>query len=199
MTMPAAPDDNAAWLADDGTDRRTALAAATEFISSGQRTHPKGETQIQDWLNLAQAAYQWLRDRDSLRPLSVRIIPGTPYPEGTTAMSTVFNLNDTDQVEFSLTGTDVKGASVPLPDGFTAAWTLADPDSSGATLTPSADNTTAVLAAGVPDTNLMVSVTVTNPDATVLNGAEAVIVVATEATTVGIVAGTPTAETPPSA
>lgn len=115
-------------------------------------------------------------------------------------MATVFNLADTDSVPFSLAGLDAKGASVPLPDGFSAAWSLADPDATGAVLTSSADNTTAVLSAGVPDSNLMVSVavTITNPDGTtsVLNGAEAVVVTATEATTVGIVAGTPTAEAP---
>ena len=40
----------------------------------------------------------------------------------------------------------------------------------------------------------MLSVVVTNPDGSTLNGAEAIIVQATAATTVGLVAGTPTAE-----
>ena len=116
-------------------------------------------------------------------------------------MTATFTLDDTDEVVFSLTGQDAKGAAVALPAGFTAAWTLADPDSTGAVLTPSADTTTATLAAGVPDSNLMVSVVVTYTDPVTgqpdtLNGAEAVIVQATAATTVGLVAGTPTAEPP---
>jgi hypothetical protein len=64
-------------------------------------------------------------------------------------------------------------------------------------LTVSADTTTATVAAGVPDTNLMLSVVVTNPDGSTLNGAEAIVVVATAATTVSLVAGTPSAEPAP--
>ena len=76
-------------------------------------------------------------------------------------MTTTFNLDDTDEVD-SLTGLDAKGASVALDSGFTAAWTLADPDSTGAVLTVSDDTTTATVAAGVPDSNLLLSVVVTN-------------------------------------
>ena len=112
-------------------------------------------------------------------------------------MTTIFNLDDTDEVTLTLTGLDAKGAVVPLPAGFTAAWTLADPDSSGAVLTPSEDTASAVLGAGTPDANVMVSVAVTDPDGTVLNGAEAFIVQPTAATTIGIVPGTPVPEAPP--
>ena len=108
-------------------------------------------------------------------------------------MTATFDLSDTDQVVFSLEGVDAKGASVPLDSGFTAVFSLADPDSSGAVLTDNGDGT-AIVAAGVPDANLMLSVVVTNPDGSTLNGAEAIIVQATAATTVGLVAGTPTAE-----
>ena len=73
-------------------------------------------------------------------------------------MTTTFNLDDTDEVVFSLTGLDAKGASVALDSGFTAAWTLADPDPTGAVLTVSDDTTTATVAAGVPDSNLLLSV-----------------------------------------
>ena len=83
---------------------------------------------------------------------------------------------------------------MPLQAGYTAAWSLADPDSTGATLTPSADTTSATLGAGVPDSNLMVSVVVTNPDGSTISGAEAVVVQASEAVTVGLVPGTPTPE-----
>jgi hypothetical protein len=191
------PGQDHAYLQADAEDRRAALAAATELIAAdGGMPHGRRS----EWLEIAAEAYRWLRGRESLRVVSIKLTPGEPRPEGTPDMATVFNLADTDSVPFSLTGQDAKGATVPLPDGFSAAWTLGDPDSTGAVLTPSADNTSAVLSAGVPDSNLLVSVavTVTNADGStsVLNGAEAVIVTATEATTVGIVAGTPTAEAP---
>ena len=193
-------DTGPGFLAEDAEDRRAALAAAVDLAS---RRGDIGFHHDADphWLHLADSAYRWLRARDSLRPVSVAITPGTPFKEGSSAMTATFTLDDTDEVVFSLTGQDAKGAAVALPAGFTAAWTLADPDSTGAVLTPSADTTTATLAAGVPDSNLMVSVVVTYTDPVTgqpdtLNGAEAVIVQATAATTVGLVAGTPTAEPP---
>jgi hypothetical protein len=184
--------DTAAYLAADAEDRRHALTAAVEL--AGRRgdigLHHEKEPH---WLGLAEAAYRFLRSRDSLRAIRVSIVPGTPYLEGN-PMTATFNLDDTDAVEFTLTGQDAKGASVPLDSGFTAAWTLADPDDTGATLTVSADTTNATVAAGVPDSNLLLSVVVTNPDGSTLSGAEAIIVQATAATTVGLVAGTPTPE-----
>lgn len=184
---------DAAYLAEDAEDRRHALAAAVDLASR------RGDIGLHHdkephWLHLAEDAYRFLRSRDSLRAIRVSIVPGTPYLEGTSPMTTTFNLDDTDEVVFSLTGLDAKGASVALDSGFTAAWTLADPDSTGAVLTVSDDTTTATVAAGVPDSNLLLSVVVTNPDASTLSGAEAIIVQATAATTVGLVAGTPTAE-----
>ena len=180
--------DDATYLAEDARDRRAALQAATALIYNSPDFRADRE-----WLRLADDAYQWLQRRDSLRAVSIEIVPGTPRKEGST-VTTTFNLEDTQEVTFSLTGQDAKGASVPLESGFTAAWTLADPDSSGAVLTVSADTTTAVVAAGTPDTNLLLSVVVTNPDASTLSGAEAIIVQATAATTVGLVAGAPVAE-----
>ena len=184
---------DAAYLAEDAEDCRHALAAAVDLASR------RGDIGLHHdkephWLHLAEDAYRFLRSRDSLRAIRVSIVPGTPYLEGTSPMTTTFNLDDTDEVVFSLTGLDAKGASVALDSGFTAAWTLADPDSTGAVLTVSDDTTTATVAAGVPDSNLLLSVVVTNPDASTLSGAEAIIVQATAATTVGLVAGTPTAE-----
>ncbi len=68
-------------------------------------------------------------------------------------------------------------------------------------LTVSEDTLSAVVAAGVPDSNLMLSVsgTVTNPDGstTAVTGAEAIIVTAGPAVTVGLVAGTPSPEPAP--
>lgn len=177
---------SAAYLLADAEDARTALQVAAVAND--------GFTSL---LERAQACYGWLRSRQTLRPAAIRLTPGTPHPEGH-PVTTTFNLADTDEVTFSLTGLDAKNAEVPLPSGFTATWELADPDTSGAVLTPSADGSTAVLSSGVPDTNLMisVSVSVTNPDGstTTMTGAEAVIVQATAATTVGLVPGTPQPE-----
>ena len=185
--------DDGAYLIADALDRRAALTAAVELASrrGDIGLHQEKEPR---WLGLADAAYRFLRSRDSLRAIRVSIVPGTPYLEGTTPMTATFDLSDTDAVEFTLTGLDAKGASVPLDSGYTAAWTLADPDSTGATLTVSEDTTNATVAAGVPDSNLMLSVVVTNPDGSTISGAEAIIVQATAATTVGLVAGTPTPE-----
>jgi hypothetical protein len=185
-------DDRADWLATDTADRRAALAGALQAALSDRTRHRPGEPPGDEWLELASRAYRWLRNRDSLQATGVKIVPGKPVPEGSIPMATTFDLSDVQSVSFSLAGQDAKGAPVPLAAGFTAAWSLADPDASGATLTASADGTTAELAAGVPDTNLMVSVAVTNPDGSVLNGAEAVIVVASAVATVGIVPGIPT-------
>ena len=183
------------FLAEDALDRRAALT----FAGEAYRADPYRAERI--WQRLADQAYRWLRWRDSLRAVTIKIVPGQPRQEGTEPVTTTFNLADTDEVPFTLVGLDAKLADAPLPAGFTAAWTLADPDSSGAVLTVSDDTTTATLSAGVPDTNLMVSVavTVTNPDGstTTLPGAEAVVVTATAATTVGLVPGTPAAEAPP--
>jgi hypothetical protein len=177
-----------AYLAADAEDRRAALNAATALLAA------RGDLSPPEWLTHATIAYRWLRSRDSLTAIRVSIVPGTPYLEGTQPMTATFSLDDTDQVVFTLTGQDAKGADVPLDAGYTAAWSLADPDSSGAVLTVSDDTTSATVAAGVPDTNLMLSVVVTNPDSSTLNGAEAIIVLATAATTVGLVAGTPAPE-----
>lgn len=190
--------DDAAYLLADAEDRRAALHEASIIaVTRGDVGLLTGETAL---LAIAERNYHFLRNRDTLRAVAIQIVPGTPHKEGTPDMATVFNLADTDEVVFSLTGLDAKDAAVPLPAGFTAAWSLADPDSTGAVLTASADTSTATLAAGVPDTNLMVnvSVTIANPDGSTstLLGAEAVIVTATAPTTVGIVPGTPTPETP---
>jgi hypothetical protein len=180
-------------LAGDAEDRRAALAAAVTIASHRGDTGLTRSDERPHWLDLADAAYRWLRNRDTIRITAVKIIHGIPRPEGTSPVTTTYNLADNDEVTFSLTGQDAKGAAVPLPSGYTASWTLADPDSTGATLTASADTTTAVLAAGVPDSNLMVSVTVTVTNAdgstSTYQGAEAVIVSAGPLATISLVPG----------
>lgn len=111
-------------------------------------------------------------------------------------MTATMNLEDTQQVGFTLTGADAKGSPVPLDSGFTAVWSLDDPSGTGAVLTPSADTTSAELAAGTPGT-VTVNVTVTSPDGSTLTGAEAVIVTAGPAATIALVAGTPSDEPAP--
>lgn len=181
-------------LTEDALDARAALAAATKLAERLRSPWSDHE----DWLRLADRAYRWLRGRETLRPVSVSIVPGNTYPEGK-PVATTFDLSDTSEVPFTLVFGDGKVA-VPAPAGFTASWTLADPDSTGAVLTPSADGTSAVLSAGVPDSNLLVSVAVSFPDPSgsgdtiTLNGAEAVIVQSGPAQTVTITPGTPTPE-----
>jgi hypothetical protein len=196
VTTPDPGADDGALLA-DALDARAALVAATVLHEPRSSWQPADITRF---TAVASGAYRWLRSRGTLRVTSIQIVPGTPHPEGA-PVATVFDLSDADEVTFTLTGKDAAGASVPLPDGFSAAWTLADPDATGAVLTPSADNSSSTLGSGVPDSNLLVSVavTITNADGStsVLNGAEAVIVQAGDAVTVGIVPGTPTPKPPP--
>lgn len=180
---------DAAYLAADADDRRAALEAATT-LAACQPDFPWIDRH-DDWLTLAGHAYRWLRARDSLRAVSVELVPGTPHPEGT-IMATTFDLSDTDSVTFTLTGLDAKGAAVPAPSD-TWSWSLADPDSSGAQLAVSADTLSATVSAGVPDTNLLLTV---SGQSTGITGAEAIVVQATAAVTVGLVPGTPVAEPP---
>lgn len=190
MTAPA----DLMYLADDQADRLHALDKATELALSGQLARRMEADDPADvLLEFASRAYRWLRHRDSLLAVALDIVPGTPQLEGT-PVATVVSLEDTQEVSFSLSGTDAKGASVPLDAGYSAAWSLSDPDGSGATATPSADTTSCVVAAGTPTDNLSLSVTVTNPDGSTLTGVEAIQVVATAATAVVLTAGTPTAE-----
>jgi hypothetical protein len=184
---PGTPDYDI-YLSEDAIDRRAALEAATALAAAH---HSRGDRPASDthWLNLAEHAYLWLRKRGSLRAVSITLIPGTPRKEGS-PVATIFDLSDTDEVSFTLQGFDAKQAEVPAP-ADTWTWALADPDSSGATLTVSSDTTSATVAGGVPDTNLMLTVAGQN---TGLQGAEAIVVQATAAATVGLVAGTPTPE-----
>lgn len=178
-------DQDAAYFAEDATDRRAALTAAVTLASS------RGDIAPGEWESLANLAYRWLRDRDSLHATSISLVPGTPQPEGT-AMSTTFDLSDVDQVTFTLSAADAKGADVPVPSD-TWTWALADPDNTGSTLTVSADTLSATVAAGTPDTTGTLTLSVTGQTSG-LTGAEAILVVASAATTIGLVAGTPTAE-----
>jgi hypothetical protein len=194
MTEP-----DAAYLEADAIDRRAALDMATALAASctSDEAWPwQGEDSRQTWLTLADHAYRWLRQRDSLKAVTLVLNPGTPYPEGTTPMGTTFDLSDTDEVVFTLGGVDAKGASVPAP-ADTWTWNLADPDATGSVLTVSADTTSATVAAGSPDTTGTLTLTVTGQSSG-LTGAEAILVVASAATAVELVPGTPSAEAPAS-
>ena len=176
-----------AYLAADAEDRRHALAAAADLASR------RGDLGPHEWRDVANAAYRWLRDRDSLHASSIQLVPGTPEKEGTAVTATI-DLSDIDEVVFTLSAADAKGASVPVPTD-TWSWTLADPDATGSTLTVSTDTLSATVAAGSPDTTGTLTLTVTG-QTTGLTGAEAILVVASAASVIGLVAGTPTAETP---
>jgi hypothetical protein len=194
--------EDAAYLAADAADRRAALAAAVDLASHREDVHVRdgrnedGDAQYVPpehvyWLSLADSAYRWLRNRNTLHAVRVQLVPGTPHLEGSSPMTATIDLSDTDEQPFTLTGLDAKAAQVPAPTD-TWAWTLNDPDESGAVLTVSADTLSATVAAGTPTPNLSLSVT---GQSTALTGAEAIIVQATAATTIGLVAGTPAAET----
>lgn len=183
-------DHDEIYFAEDADDRRAALESATALVAANNAGYlPPHEVETA-LTHLADAAYLWLRGRDSLKAVRLELLAGTPYPEGGTPMTATIDLSDTDSLPFSLGGTDAKGASVPAPSD-TWAWTLTDPDVSGAVLTVSTDTTSAVVAAGTPTANLSLSVAGAN---TGLQGAEAIIVQATAATTVDLVPGTPAPE-----
>jgi hypothetical protein len=187
-----------AYLLADALDRRAALDMATGLAascSSDEAWPWQGDDSRQVWLKLADHAYRWLRCRDSLKAVALVLNPGTPYPEGTTPMGTTFDLSDTDQVVFTLSGVDAKGAAVPAPTD-TWSWTLDDPDATGSVLTVSADTTSATVAAGTPDTTGTLTLNVTGANSGLV-GAEAILVVASAATAISIVPGTPSAEAAP--
>jgi hypothetical protein len=182
--------DDQAYLAEDARDRRAALAFAQAFVYGVQGREEFG------WPPLADEAYRWLQRRDSIRAVSIQLIAGEPRnEEGTPAMSSVIDLSDIQEVPFTLGGTDAKGASVAAPSD-TWTWTLADPDATGATVTVSADTTSAVVAAGSPDTTGVLTLTVTGQNSG-LTGSQAIDVVASAATAIQLVEGTPADEPTP--
>lgn len=190
MTTPPQPDPGTAFLEADAEDRRHALTIATQLtISAGMRPPWQPQPNNADWLATGDRAYLWLRQRRSLIPASIVLIPGTPFSEEN-PVTTSMNLQDNDQVGFTIGGTDAKGASTAAP-ADTWAWTLTDPDQSGAVLTVSTDTTNATVAAGTPTANLSLSVAGQN---TGLQGAEAIIVTAGPAAAIALVPGTPSAE-----
>jgi hypothetical protein len=183
--------DDAAYLEEDATDRRVALATAADLASRRGDIHLHHDAGEPHWLGLADSAYRWLRQRDSLHASSIQLVPGTPEKEGTTVTATI-DLSDIDQVTFTLSAADAKGASVPVPTD-TWSWSLSDPDGTDSVLTVSADTLSATVAAGTPDTTGTLTLTVTGQN-TGLTGAEAILVVASAASVIGLEAGTPVAE-----
>jgi len=179
------------YLAADAADAHAALQFAAQLAAATE-----GWPGADEWLRIADSTYRWLRQRDSIRAAAIIITPGTPRPEGTNPMATIFDLSDLDEVTFTLSAADAKGAPVDTPPD-TWAWVLADPDATGAVLTVSADTLSAVVAAGTPDTTGTLLLTVTGATSG-LTGAEAILVQASAAATVSLVPGTPTPEPPPS-
>lgn len=184
--------DDAAYLAADADDARAALAFTAEVVARrGDTDIEHGQGRGPHWQQIADQAYSWLRNRVSLRASAITLVPGTPEKEGTTVTATI-DLSDIDQVTFTLSAEDAKGASVPVP-ADTWTWDLADPDSTGSVLTVSTDTLSATVAAGTPDTTGTLTLTVTGQTSG-LTGAEAILVVASAASVIGLVAGTPAPE-----
>lgn len=65
--------DDATYLAEDAKDRRAALQAAAGLL---YRDPAAVEGKI--WLHVADDAYHWLQRRDSLRAVSIELVPGLP-------------------------------------------------------------------------------------------------------------------------
>jgi hypothetical protein len=180
------------YLAADADDRRTALAAAAVFLARGVTTdafgHHERRVSTRQWLDAATEAYRWLQHRESVAATSISLIASNPRKEGST-VTTSLNLQDDQEVSFTLMGADDKNVQVPAP---TDTWTWSSDDSAGAivTLTVSDDTTSATVAAVAPGT-ATISVSGAN---TGLQGAEACIVSAGPAVTIDLVPGTPTQE-----
>jgi hypothetical protein len=184
------------YLAADAKDRRAALAAATTLITAfgDRREWPPwvrgAREDLDGWLAVAARAYRWLQERDSLKAIAIQLDPSMPTTEGQSSMTTSLNLEDDDQIAFTLSGVDAKGIQVDAPAD---TWTWSSDDTAGAivTLTVSDDTTSAEVAAVAPGT-ATISVSGGN---TGLQGAEAIIVTAGPAVTIDLVAGEPEPET----
>jgi hypothetical protein len=174
---PAAVPGSAAYAAADQADRQFAAQLATAGGNFYQQT--------------ANVAYAWLRNRVTLRPASIVLIPGTPTSESESPVTASIDILDSNVLPFTLGGLDAKGEPAPAP-ADTWAWTLTDPDNSGAVLTVSTDTLSATVAAGTPTPNLSLSVV---GQTTGFTGAEAIIVTSGPATQVALVPGTPATET----
>ena len=182
--------DEAGDFAEDAIDRRTALNAAVALITADDDVNPREAHHLIPW---ADDLYYWLRQRVTLRAVSLTLTPGTPIPEGTTPMATTFTLPDNDEVTFTLGGLDAKGAATSAP-ADTWNYSLSDPDSSGAVLTVADDTLSATVAAGTPTANLALSVSGMN---TGLSASCAITVEAGAAVSVDLVPGTPADEPAP--
>jgi len=192
--LPVHTASELAFLAADAADRRAALEAAAVFLSGAAQDHPAGPfgrthpPALQDWLLAAEAAYRWLQARDSLHAVAIQLIAGQPQKEGIT-VTTSLNLQDDQDVNFTLSGADDKGVQVPAP---TDTWTWTSDDTTGAiiTLAVSADTTNCTVSAVAPGTATL-SVA---GQSTGLQGAEAIMVSAGPAVTIDLVPGTPQQE-----
>lgn len=193
MPAPFYTPSELAYLKADAEDRRAALKAATELVAGTERRQwpPWGGSRedLDGWLAVAHRAYAWLRERVSLQAVELILIPGQPSTEGKPRMTTSLNLQDDQEVAFSLGGVDDKGVQVDAPAD---TWTWSSDDATGAivTLTVSDDTTSAEVAAVAPGT---ATITVVGGN-TGLQGAEAIIVTAGPAVTIDLVPGEPEQE-----
>jgi hypothetical protein len=175
-------DAHAGWLADDAADRRTALADATTMTTHFPGRRPN-EPPADEWFALADRAYHWLRNRESLRPASLKIAAGVPSTQAKeTTMALELDMTDVQSDTFTVSALDSKGFAVP--DG---PYTWAE-SSAGAVITivPAADGSSVVATAVAPGS---ATLTVTDPGG--LTGSELVVVTPGPVASIGIEAGTP--------
>lgn len=184
--------DRAAWLAEDATDRRVALSAATELATSGPHRVPwtaASGNWLKDWLSLADDAYTWLRNRDSLIPARLVITPGIPQSgtlEGaamTTPTPGTLSITDTQSDSLVVSAVDAAGFSTPDAGPFT--WVLASGGAAVASVTDNGDGT-ATIKAVAPGSD-----TVNAADAGGLTGSLLVTVETGPANSLVITPGTP--------
>ena len=88
--------DDAAYLAEDARDRRAALAFAQSFV------YVSPARDQFEWPPLADEAYRWLQQRDSLRAASISLIAGTRPGRKEIHMTATLDLSDTDEATFTL-------------------------------------------------------------------------------------------------
>lgn len=175
-------------LAADALDRRAALENAAYYLAAQDTTGWDPFQHKTGLFGLADEAYRWLRQRATLTAVYLTLNPLNLRKEGSNVTSSL-NLQDDQELTFSLMGADDKGVAVPAPSD-TWTWTSDDSAQAIVVLTVSADTTTATVAAVAPGT-ATISVTGQN---TGLQGAEAVVVTAGPAVTIDLVASAPSQE-----
>lgn len=169
-------------IRDTTRERELALDSAVSLYAGSW-----GASSNESLLKTATLIYDWLAG-----PVAFTFAYGpvvdqsTGDPTGRTIGGTPMQLHDNEQVDLSVTVSDVKGASIGDDPGTTAddlAWDIAD--SSVASLSVSADTRTCTVVAGVPGST---TGTVTLGD---LSATFAVDVIPSGAVAINITEGTP--------